>query len=283
MQKKLLLTVSENKAAHNSVHFLGKFLDKREDFAVTLFYTAPRPEGFGSTVSADDYQLNQKLQETYLAKGRQALDEAEKELISYGFKGEQIQKRLIIRQIGKIADILQEAQKGLYDAVLLGRRGLSFFDELLDSSLTREMLDYPTETPLWMCQGDVRKKSILVCYDGSEPSLRTLEHVAFVFQDQPNHSIIIATVNDGKDEPSFEGAQKILDQLSIKPERYQFKVLKGSRVLGVLLDEIKEGDYGMVATGRSGKGRGLLEKIFMGSISYGLYKSIKDRTLCIVR
>jgi len=283
MQKKLLLTVSENKAFHNSVHFLGKFLDKREDITVTLFYTAPRPEGFGGTGWVEEDQLNQRLRETYLTKGRQALDEAEKELISYGFKGEQIQKRLIIRQLGKIADILQEAQKGLYDAILLGRRGLSFFDELLNSSVTRCMLDYPIDTPLWMCQGHVGKKSILVCYDGSAPSLRALEHIAFVFQDQPKHSMVIATVNDGKEKPAFEDAQKILEELTIPQERYQFKVLKGSRVLGVLLDEIKEGDYGMVVTGRSGRGRGLLEKIFMGSVSYGLYKSVKDRTLCIVR
>ncbi|MFN3534627.1 MAG: universal stress protein, partial [Desulfatiglandales bacterium] len=217
-------------------------------------------------------------------RGKKALAEAERELISFGFKKEQLTQKLVVRQFGKIMDIIQEAEKGLYDAVLLGRRGLSLFDELFDQSVTKEILDHAITVPIWICRKPNNHNDIAVCFDGSYPSIRCLEHIMFMFKHEERHNIVALIVSDQEAEVQ-ELTSKIEDLLgatAFNKDRIHTKILKG-RPAPSILKEIRDNPYGMVACGRSGKGRGLLGKIFMGSVSYELYKSLRDITLCISR
>jgi nucleotide-binding universal stress UspA family protein len=284
MEKKLLVTVSEDKAAHYSVHFLGKFMENKGDFRITLFYTAPAPFGQEPAGSFEEQASLERLKDYYMQKGRQAFSDARRELVAYGFASEKIEEKLQIRRFGKIHDIIQEAETGLYDAVLLGRRGLSFFEELLDQSVTKEILDHAVTVPLWICRDVGDKKHILVCFDGSEPSIRVLEHILFIFSGQPNQRVTVLSAMDGDEEEALRDTViDLLEKTKFDNRRCEIKITKSKKPLSAILETIKKEDYGMVACGRSGKGKGLLSKFVMGSVSYELYKNLRDRTLCISR
>lgn len=284
MEKKLLVTVSEDKAAHFSIHFLGAFMENKQAIDITLFYTAPRAAGVGPATTLEEKLSMERMEEFYVNRGKKALAEAEKELLGYGFKKDQIKTKLVVRKFGKILDIIQEAEKGLYDAVLLGRRGLSLFEELFDQSVTKELLDHAITVPVWICRKPTNKNDIAVCFDGSEPSQRCLEHIAFMFKDEPKHRVVVITVTE--DPKEIDELKSLIDKITketgFDENRLNFNIIRGGRPVSMLLKAVKE-DFGMVACGRSGKGTGLLGKIFMGSVSYELYSSLKDTTLCITR
>ncbi len=288
MERKLLVTVSEDKRAHCAVHFLGGFIKRKEEFKITLFYTAPRATT-DLAKSAEEAREIKKLEDFYLNRGRKALDSAFKELIRYGFSLEQVEEKLVVRRFGKAMDIIQEAEKGLYDAVVLGRRGLSFIEELADESVTKAMLEQDVTIPMWICKGHHKGgKDVLVCVDGSEPSLRTVEHIALILEDQPEHNIVLATVQQhgqglGEIEEIFERSKDVIEGLKIEPSRVKEKVLRGDNISGTILDEIHSSNYAMVATGRSGKGRGLFERLFIGSVSYEIFKKAQGLAVCICR
>lgn len=284
MEKKLLVTISEDKAAHLSVHFIGQFVENKRDLAITLFYTAPKAEGSLPPSTFEEKISTERLQEYYMAKGRKAVEDAEKELLAYGFSREQITQKLIHRKFGKIMDIVQEAEKGLYDVVLLGRRGLSLFEELFSPSVTKEILEHPITVPIWICRNPKDKKDIAVCFDGSEPSERCLEHILFMFQGEPKHTLdVFSVIEPEKDmEELYSKVKHIVDLVGFDVNRLNFKPIKNGKPASLLIKHVKD-RYGMVACGRTGKGSGLFGKLFMGSVSYELFRSLRDTTLCITR
>ena len=48
-----------------------------------------------------------------------------------------------------------------------------------------------------------------------------------------------------------------------------------------ILDEAEQGRYAAVAVGRTGAGQGLLEKIFMGSVSDTLFRELERAALWV--
>lgn len=185
MEKHFLVTVSERKSVFYGVRFMGHLFSNKEEMRVTLFYTAPRPptvwteERTHESVAESERQAKQ-----FEVKGRDALETAKEELIKLGFKRECIGTRFQVRRFSKVEDIIQEGAQGLYDAVILGRRGLSLLEAAFDESITKKLLKEKINFPIWICRmPDLERKNVLVCVDGSEPFSRMADHVGFILGD----------------------------------------------------------------------------------------------------
>ena len=100
---------------------------------ITLLYLTPRPPG---VFQADqESELRARKSE---ATGRKALHGAKGELLKLGFNDEQVSTKLRPRRISKVNEIIQEGSGGKYDAVVVGRRGLTWLEHAFDESVTRE-------------------------------------------------------------------------------------------------------------------------------------------------
>jgi nucleotide-binding universal stress UspA family protein len=291
MNRHLLVTVSDNTNAMHAVRFVGHFFSDKKNVKVTLFYTASRPAAVYAGEKTDDTVQEMEAQsKKSLAKGRKALDAARKELLWMGFPPENVETKLQVRQFSKVEDIIQEGTKGLYDAVVLGRRGLSWLEETFDESVSKGLLEQGIGFPIWICRKpEPDRNGVLLCVDGSESAACMVDHVGFMLQPDPLHRVkIIAVVKGAANsadivEKALASARDSILKAGVPAERIETQALEGSNVAKVILKVAKEERFAAVAVGRKGAGQGMFQKLFMGSVSMALFKDLEGAALWVCR
>ena len=281
MERHLLITVSEKHDNLFGVRFVGGFFTQKENMEITLLYLTPKPPG---RFEADrETELQSKKSE---ATGRKALNEVKEELLYLGFEEEQIFIRLRARRLSKVSEIIHEGSEGKYDAVVLGRRGLSWLEQAFDESVTRTLLEQQWDFPIWLCRRpDTERKDVMACVDGSHAAHRMLDHVGFVLGGaQEQHVMLLAVSRKGKVgdkavEDILNESKEMLVADGISPERIRFKVIHEANPGKAIIREAGTAGFAAVAVGRTGTGMGLLKKIFVGSVSRALFRELEGASL----
>jgi nucleotide-binding universal stress UspA family protein len=289
MERHLLLTVNASHSHQHASRFASYFLKGDTNTRLTLFYVAPNPHlqvDHTKDISAGITEAD-TLAATYKRKGKQALDQAKKLLIDNGFPEKMIETKLQLKNFGTVMDIIQEAEKGYYDAVLLGRRGLSMFEELVDDSISKNILREEIDFPLWICkEPEAGRKNVLLCADGSEESLRVADHVGFMLADTNQHDVTLFHVC-GKDQQkidiSFDAARTALIAAGFPQEKIHEKVDRCGDVAQTILNHALTNNYAAIAMGTTGAGQKYLQSIFMGSVCMSIFKSLKKVSLFVSR
>ena len=65
----------------------------------------------------------------------------------------ELKGKVLPRITGLAPDILNEAQHSRYDALLVGRRGLSKAQELFLGSVSNQLVQHAVNVPLWIIDG----------------------------------------------------------------------------------------------------------------------------------
>lgn len=134
---------------------------------------------------------------------------------------------------------------------------------------------------------------ILIAYDGSEPSLRAVEHAAQLAKtynsekvtlfeaihnvpmNDPMFIVHYYQVEDDVNELTFEPAKKILSEKGVT---FDTKILHGDP--GTLIAQIANEDrYDLVVVG--GTGKGLIKKAILGSVSSHVATTAKCPVLVV--
>ncbi len=287
MIRHLMITISEDPRALNSVRFVGRLFSGKNNIKLTFLYIAPRAPGTDPGEAPADagelaVQARKKMQ-----TGKNALEAAKKEGLRSGFQEKQIALKLQTARVSKVTDIVHEGERGQYDAVLLGPRGLSWFEAALDQSVSRELLGREMTFPLWICRNPGEgRRNLLLCLDGSDTAYRAADHAGFILADQPNHRVtLLCVVKSGEltgdAEAVFSRAQECLAANGLPKERVERKVDVASNVAKAVLQEVSAGGYAAVALGRIGLGRGRMDRLFYGSVCDRLSRELKGAALWI--
>jgi nucleotide-binding universal stress UspA family protein len=122
------------------------------------------------------------------ALGRRYLKEAEERLLRHGFVKEQIQTR--IKSASGICNaIREEAERGRYDAVLIGRRGLGTVGNMFFGSTSADLIEKCHRSPLWIVDGTVTTSRFLLAVHSHPSSLMAADHLAFMLKEHPRAEI----------------------------------------------------------------------------------------------
>jgi nucleotide-binding universal stress UspA family protein len=269
MNKNLLLCVTGDYTSMWAVRFVAEFFKHPETLRCSLLHIAamdaPHP-GNGGTIQE---QTKETLRKTagFLAKR--------------GVPKENITPVLKFPECGAAADIVNEGVSGGFDAVVLGRRGLTRFEELFEKSTVSKLMEERLRIPVWTCRKPaLSTRNILLCADGSEQSLRAAEHVGRIVADEPGHLVSILHVHDpGKEEPFdpdsiIDQTRAVLQGCDVPAERIREIVTRGANPARVILDRAKAYKYAAVAMGRTGADKAPLLDIFMGSASTKVVRSL---------
>lgn len=163
---------------------------------------------------------------------------------------------------GTIKDILVEAETGLYDAVILGKRASYtlqwMFERPADEIAKAAFRDNALEAPVWVCPAPKKgSKNVLVALDGSAGSLRAVDHVGYILANQEQHDITLMQVRNsgGPDaERIFAEAMRILsEQYRIAPKRIETVQSWGINVAATLMAAAEKGNFAAIATGLQGE------------------------------
>lgn len=289
MDKQLLLTISDQANALQAVHFSNHFFKNKADLKITLLYIATNPQaGFSTSLQGQEVIEAQQLKSAYQKKGHEALQKADSLLENFGHPIENILTKFRFRSFSTVKDIIQEAEVGLYDAIVLGRRGISRFEEFLGDSVSKQMLEENVSVPFWICrEPDLDRKNVLLCLDGSESSYRVVDHVGFILQGEPHQITLfhIQTQDSPFQENIMHRAKQILEENNFPASQIeqQSVSVSASNITQTILEKAQKGEYAVVAVGYSGahKEKGFFKRLQLGSVTQKLFYNLRGSVLWV--
>ena len=224
-------------------------------------------------------------------KANRSIAESLLQLARFGINPEQVTTETKLKRTDIGTDILMETRNGNYDAVLIGRRGLSKIEALFMGSVSEKILTECHQTPVWMIDGQVHSHKFLVPIDGTVHSLRAVDHLAFILKDNPvaeitlfhSSALLAERGESAKDEfheiwgkewcdlhlseenSVFHAPERLLLESNIPAERiHRVHTRRGIHPSRQILRQAMVDDFGTIVMGRRGKN---VKKGFIGSIT----------------
>ena len=308
MEKKILLAVDGSIHSRHAVHYAVRMSSVVRDFTCTLLHIQPCLSQFLLDEARTDFKAKAELKKVIRRNAEDAQSMLEKykaQMVRMGIADKRIDVVTQPRLLGLARDILQRAQEGLYDGIVVGRRGLSRVQKAFMGSVTAKLAEHSRVIPVWIVDGDVTSTRILMAVDGSECSLRAVDHLSFMVGQNPNVTVTLFHVVprfrdccvidfDEKEtdvqqvlaqgdkrciDRFYTHAQKKFREGGIQEKQIEIKVTKRAINVGkAILDEARKGNYGTVVVGR----RGASKAFFMGSVSRYVLDRISNRALWLV-
>ncbi len=315
---KILIAVDGSLPSFHAVDYAARIVRLIPDLHVVLLYIMPSIPPYleeGSLTDGDKIARVRKLKKINAADGEKILEKAKAQLTAAQFPPERIETKMLPRITGLAKDITNEAEYGLYDALLVGRRGLSGAQGLFMGSVSSQLMQHAVNVPLWIIDRQVAEPRVMIAVDGSNASLKAVDHVAFMLGHNPEAQVHFLHVvpklqnvcpidldNTGETLKGMEEeielleeelflenqscmddftprATQILRQAGFSSDRITVSVREV--VLGVartILKAAEEGGYGTIVMGRRGMGRSL----FLGSVSNRVIRRANGQAIWVV-
>nr|WP_320011791.1 universal stress protein [uncultured Desulfobulbus sp.] len=204
MNKTILVAIDGSVYSSNSLDYLAKIFGHDRNLNIHLLHVV-------SSGSADKAWMNDvdplramgsgTDKQTLVAQKR--LKDAEDRLIRHGFSQEQIQTRT--KQSSGVCNAIREdAERGNYDAVLVGRRGLGAVGNVFFGSTSTDLIAKCHRSPLWIVDGTIRANRFLLAVQSHPASLMAADHLAFILKNHPSAEICLYHSNSvfGKQAPA---------------------------------------------------------------------------------
>ncbi len=318
VRKRILIPVDGSENALDAVRYAGKTLAGKPAELV-LFHVMTRiPESFWDLQKEPSFQYKianikawemqqEKMIQEFMEKARQILDEA-------GARPEAVSVIIQERQTGIARDILAESQKG-YDAVVVGRKGLSPLKDLVLGSIAGKLIEKIVHIPLWIVGTGTQNGKMLISMDTSRGAMQAVDYVASLLQGAASSTrVTLIHVIRGFDvfqpilgqsfvpgheedwiaraerelneasremDPVFEDAFERLVNAGFSEDLVIQKTVKGaSSRAGAIVEEAEEGGYDTIVVGR--RGLSTVQEFFMGRVSNKVIQLAKNKTVWVV-
>lgn len=306
--RKILLGIDASPAARGALDYVGRIARVVPGLGVRLFHVEPAVSAFLADEAGRDPLARERL--AALCREQRAgalrlLEEARDVLLRAGVPPGGIELESWPRREGAAKDMLDAAEEGLFDAVCVGRRGVSRLEEMLGGSLSRHLVEHSRLIPVWVVDGTPRGEGILAAVDGSESALRAVDHLAFLFSGAPPPRIVLlhvaprlrdvceidfaAEVPEGLEELVVRGDRRCMEQfVPAAMARLGAAGLAGAvetatvtvwhDIADTVLREARERGCGTIVLGRRGAGG----SFFGGRVTRGVFRGLADAALWVV-
>jgi len=146
---KLLIALDSSKGAWGAVEYVAKTFGNTPGVQVTLFHVlSGLPPAFwddGHILEEKERDSRKRLvaawQQDQEKQWRNLVRKANQHLGAAGLAPKAVHHKFKPKYFDVAEDILEEAQAGAYDTVVMGRRGLGLAKSLLLGSITRKVVD----------------------------------------------------------------------------------------------------------------------------------------------
>ncbi|MFH1216961.1 MAG: universal stress protein [Pseudomonadota bacterium] len=194
MERKILVAVEGSIYSHNAVLYLCQLFADMKDVHFDLLSLVSCSGMTAATEWLEQDELLNALRPESRQKYRQA-ESVNRKYIDL-FKHNGVDEKRVTSTVKATtapvaAEIIHFARQGLYDALVIGRRGLSKIQELIMGSVSLQVLEKCTDVPVWIIDGAVDSHSFFVPVDGTPSSLKALDHLAFILKDHPRAEITL--------------------------------------------------------------------------------------------
>jgi len=310
--KRYILPVDGSIHSIHAVQYMSMMSPIMEDGLYVLFYVQPIISDYLKEEARKNPRAMEKLDQLdkkNAARGNEILNRYKERMMAH-VPEERILLLTQRRMMGVTWDIIHQASSEGVDAIVMGRHGYSRFHDTFIGSTTRTVIDRNTDIPIWMIDGEVDSRNLLVAVDGSMNSLKALNYLCDILRRAPDVQLTLFHVQpswrdycgidfaetqtaesdeiiskfiervDRECVENFMGyALRRLKELEI-PENKVIMTTRPTRLnIGkTIIEEFRDGNYGTLIVGK----RGICGAHMMGSVSNYLVTHLENGALWIV-
>lgn len=298
MDRKILVAVDGSVHSSHALHYIGQLYNNLPGIHVHLLTIVPLSASAAARDCLDEAELLNTISpaaRNTLLSQKKYVQNAVEHLVRSGIPTAQISSSVQPARMGICHDILQEARKGHFDALVIGRRGIGKIEELFMGSVSSAILEKCHDIPLWIIDGKVNSCKFLVPIDGTFNSLNAIDHLAYMLAENPcaevtlfHSSALLASRADvnpeefyekwGKDwcdehlrrpDSLFHAPRQLLKESGFPEERiFWLETFKGIDPSRQILRQALVDDFGTIVIGRRGS-----------EVEKGVLKRVSDRVL----
>jgi nucleotide-binding universal stress UspA family protein len=298
MEKKILVAVDGSSYSNNSVDYLGTLFGPQAEVKFHLFSVV----SCGSLPSGKEWMDELELlnilppdAQKRLRSAKTYLKTATTRFCELGVNPERITSEVKLARQSVSHDIVFEARKGLFDALVIGRRGLTKLEELVMGSISEEILKNCHNVPVWIIDGKVNSRKFLVPIDGSFCAMMAVDHLAHILQDSKHCEITLfhssamlssagsfdpddfykqwgrewCEEHMGRPDSLFHAPKQLLLESGIPEDKIGWlHSSKGIEASRQILRQALIDDYGTIVIGRRGK-----------NVKKGIFRGVSNRVV----
>ncbi len=308
MNKEILIAVDDSIHAKLAIKYASSLDCVINDLSFVLFHIQPTISDYVIGEANQSTDAYRKLKEKERKNGNDAeklLEKFKGHMLDLGIDDTRIKTVSHRKNSGIAKDILEMALAGNYDAVVVGRKGRSKIEEMIFGNVARKLLEHSEVTPVWVIDDNIDSSNILIAVDGSEGSLRAVDHIAFMFSDNPETKITLLHAipkfgeynpidfNESDEELKdlmirgdekridrfFDHAMHTFHKAGIDKKQLNIKTVScGINTGKAIVNEIRKGNFKTVVLGRNGASN----SFFFGSVSRYIIDKTENRTIWLV-
>ena len=230
MEKKILVAIDGSVYSLNSIDYLIRLFNDDPRISLHLYAVVSEAGGGQNWMyDVDPYRQHTPVAERRRITAEKFLRDAKARLLRNGFSEDNVTFGADITSASPATAIHHESNKGIYDALVIGRRGLGKVGDLFFGSVSAFLVDRCHDLPLWIVDGEVTINRFLLSVHCKPQSLKAADHLGFIAASHPDSEILLyhSTVLFGSDQTIEPGdfhkiwgkewCDKYLD-----PENYMF-------------------------------------------------------------
>lgn len=309
MRKKILIAIDQSVHSRNAINYACRISKAMTGVDFDLYHVQPMISEYLVEEARKHPKARAELEkicEQNAAAARAFLEECKAGMKDRSSGDVRIQLITKPWKYGIAKDIAIAAEESVYDAVIIGRRGITGLQELIMGSVTSNLLSSSKAIPVWVVDGQAPPGGILIAVDGSTASLRAVEHVAHMVagssgigigfiniqpwlgdfcevSPEPNStealSEAILKSNEKCIADFMQKANDILEKTGIDRADVKHFDIKQKLFTGkAILNTFKEEGYGTLVIGKTGFG----QSPNMGRVSGYLVQKLSEGAVWVV-
>lgn len=303
MDRKIFVPVDGSIYSFNALSYLSYLFTDLEGIHVHLHCVVPA----GPLPVAKEWMNELDLMSSISPQARKRMvaakrfmEEAVLQLGRRGIAPKQVSTCVALSQRDVAGDIMYEARKGNYDALVIGRRGVGKIEEMvMGISVSAAVTGKCYDMPIWVVDGRVNSRRFLLPVDETFNSLKAADHLGFILQDNPYTEINLfhfaatfgaeknadrASLNDkwgeewcGKHldraDSVYHAPEQMLVERGVSPTKiHRLEEQKGIGASKHIIQQSVLHGQGTIVIGRRDK-----------CVRKGLFKGVSDKLLAIAR
>lgn len=309
LTKMIVLPVDGSDNALRSLDYLHLMYGNKHPLEITLKYVLPSLPPILTDDRSMDRETATKLkaiENKSIRMAEKILTQAKNLLVKKGFEEERVQIVFRKKESGIAQDICKWVENKRADAVLITTRGRSRLEAFFMGEVSSKLLEYCRVCPVWIVQGAVKSKRVLIAIDSSENALRAVDHAGFMLsgtdcpvtlfhtmrhlrrfvpqealEEAPELEELWKTKAGQEIEPFMKKAKEMLVEAGLGESQISTKVVDGSRsAASDILEEARSDGYGTIVMGR--RGLSGMKEFFMGSVSSKVLQNTNSMAVWIV-
>ena len=156
-----LVALDSSDYAYKIVDYLASNVQK--DVHITLFTVLDNVDELVDKLKyhpefSGDVQEIRKAYIRHASNLRELMEKCKQILIKAGIPEENIKISAQTKKIGIARDIIQEAERGEYDTIVVGRRGASGISSFLFGSVSNKVVQHLKDLTIWIIESDLSTK-----------------------------------------------------------------------------------------------------------------------------